>query len=204
MTPEELVGRYQDRVYGLSLRLTGNPADAADLSQDAWLKAIAALPGFRGEAEAGTWLHRIVVNTWKNRVASARERWRRSIAPLDGVLDPGGDPPPERELERREASAGFAEAMARVTPDERKVLELRELEEKSYAEIARAQSVPIGTVKSRLHRARESLRDYVLCLGLLTLALLLAGRALKPRLSNVFNQIMGMVSGAAQGVASPR
>ncbi len=204
MTPDELVGRYQDRVFGLSLRLTGNSADASDLAQDSMLKAVAALPRFRGEADPGTWLHRIVVNTWKNRLSSAPERWRRSCPPLDGVLDPGGDPAPEFELERREERARVADALAHGGPEERRMLELRELEDKSYEEIARAQGVPVGTVKSRLHRARESLRDYVLCLGLIVLAILVVGKTLKPQIANVFNQIMGMVSGAAQGVASPR
>lgn len=204
MTGDEFVGRYQDRLYALCLRLSGNPEDASDLAQDVLLKAIAALPGFRGEADPATWLYRIAVNTWKNRVASARERWRRSLKPLDGVLDLGGDLAPERELERRERSRELERALSSVPPDERSALLLREVEDKSYGEIAAIQSVPVGTVKSRLHRARESLREYVLCLGILALVLLLAGRAFKPSISNVFNQIMGTVSGAVQGVAEPR
>ncbi|MBI4348529.1 MAG: sigma-70 family RNA polymerase sigma factor [Elusimicrobia bacterium] len=204
MAPEELMTRYQDRVYAVCLRLAGNPPDASDLAQDVWLRALAALPGFRGEADPGTWLYRIAVNTWKNRVASAPERWRRACAPLDGAPDRGGDSSPALELERAERARALDRAIASVPPDERRALELRELEEKSYREIASIEGVPVGTVKSRIHRARASLRDYVLCLGFFVLAMLVLGRLFKPHVSNVFNQIMGMVSGAAQGVASPR
>lgn len=204
MAPEELVTRYQDRVYAVCLRLSGNSADASDLAQDVWVKALAALPGFRGEADPGTWLYRIAVNTWKNRVASAPERWRRACAALDGALDRGGDPSPDLEVERAERARALDRAIAAVGPVERQAFVLRELEDKSYAEIARLEGVPVGTVKSRLYRARASLREYVLCLGFMVLVLLVIGKMFKPHVANVLNQIMGMVSGAAQGVASPR
>ncbi|MBI5203024.1 MAG: sigma-70 family RNA polymerase sigma factor [Elusimicrobia bacterium] len=204
MTPQDLISGYQNRVYAVSLRLTGNPADASDLTQDVMLKAVAALSRFRGDSELSTWLYRIAVNTWKNRVSAAPERWRRSCPPLDAVPEPGGDSTPDGELEGREERSRAAEALARLSPEDRRVLELRELERMSYRQISRELGVPVGTVKSRLHRARESLREYVLGLGLLLVILLVAGKALKPQVSNVFNQIMGMVSGAAQGLSSPR
>lgn len=160
MTPDQLVEGYLDRVYALCLRLTGNSPDASDLAQDVMLKAIAGLPGFRGDADAGTWLFRIAVNAWKNRVASAPERWRKSLAPLDGFLDvPAGESPPDREMENREEAVALERALAGVAPEDRAALVLRELEDKSYEEIAGILGVPVGTVKSRLHRARAALAE---------------------------------------------
>lgn len=167
MTPDELVKRYLDRVYTLSLRLTGNPADASDLAQDAMLRGIQGLPGFRGEADPGTWLFRITVNLWKNRVSSAGERFRRRVgsleglSPEEGAVDaPSDEPPPDRGLERSEELAALEEALGRLEPEDRAALVLRELEERSYEEIAEILGVPLGTVKSRIHRARAGLAKF--------------------------------------------
>jgi len=163
MTPEELVRRHLDGVYGLALRLTGNPSDAWDLAQEAMLKAVRALPGFRGEAAPSTWLYRITVNAWKNKSQSALSKWWRSLASLDGLPDeassdpPGRDPAPDRELELLEERAAVERAMGSLAPEDRAALVLREMESKSYQEIADILGVPIGTVKSRLYRARSTL-----------------------------------------------
>lgn len=167
MTADELVERYLDRVYTLALRLTGNPADASDLAQDAMLRGLEGLPGFRGDADPGTWLFRITVNAWKNKVTSAGERFRRSAVPLDapspdgGPLDtPDREPPLDRGLESDEERAALEAALGALDPEDRAALVLRELEDKSYEEIAEILGVPVGTVKSRLHRARAGLAEH--------------------------------------------
>lgn len=153
LTPEELLRRVSDGVYALALRLTGNPADAWDLAQDALLRALRALPGFRGEADPKTWAYRITVNAWKNRVQSRGWRfWSRTLG-LEAVTR-AVEPPPEAELERGETAAAVARALERLAPEERAALSLRELEDRSYAEIAGILGIPVGTVKSRIHRAR--------------------------------------------------
>lgn len=146
-----------DGVYALALRLTGNTADAWDLAQDSLVRALRALAGFRGDADPRTWVYRITVNAWKNRLASAAERARRSSEPLDAPDRPelpGGDPPAEAALERDERKAALDRALAALEPADRAALQLREFDGLSYDDIASALDVPVGTVKSRLHRAR--------------------------------------------------
>jgi RNA polymerase sigma-70 factor, ECF subfamily len=163
MTPEELVRRHLDGVYGLALRLTGNAADAWDLAQEAMLKAVRALPGFRGDASPSTWLYRITVNAWKNKTQSALSKWWRTVASLDGAPDeasmdpPGREPGPDLELERREEREAVERALGALAPEDRAALVLREMEGKSYEEIAAILGVRLGTVKSRLYRARSTL-----------------------------------------------
>lgn len=165
---DEMVRRHLDAVYNLALRLTGNTADAWDLAQESMLRAVRALPGFRGESKVDTWLFRITVNAWKNRVQSRSGRWWSRLVSLDTSEDPeapaghspaGADPPPDHDLERAEARAAIESALRRLHPEERAVLVLRELEEKSYEDIALILNIPAGTVKSRLHRARKELAD---------------------------------------------
>lgn len=132
--------------YNLALRLTGNAADAEDLCQDALLRAVKGWPLFRGESDPGTWLYRIVVNAWKNGL-----RARRPTAPLDEEL------PARAPSGADEARDLIERALARLEPEERAVLVLRELDGRSYEEIAEVLDVPLGTVKSRLARARDAL-----------------------------------------------
>lgn len=163
LSADEFVRRTADGVYALALRLTGNAADAWDLAQDALLRAVRSLESFRGDADPRTWVYRITVNAWKNRVASAGERLRRAQTPLepgdgrDGPELPGGDPPADVPLERDEAAEAVRKAVAALEPEDRACLQLREFDGLSYEEIARALDVPVGTVKSRLHRARLTL-----------------------------------------------
>ena len=164
--PEELVRKYAQLVYNLSLRLTGRPLDAEDLAQEALARAIKALPSFRGEADPGTWIYRITVNSWKNRVRAEKRRrfWR--IFSLDHREDdedepldpPAGDPPLDSGLEQDERKRLLESALAGLEPEDRAILVLRELDERSYEDIAQILSLPLGTVKSRLSRARDALR----------------------------------------------
>lgn len=163
LSADELVRRTSDGVYALALRLTGNAADAWDLAQDAMVRAVRSLGSFRGDADPKTWAYRITVNAWKNRVASAGERLRRESGPLEGpdgapaVGLPTGDPPADEPLERGEEAQAVRRAVAALDPVDRAALQLREFDDMSYDQIAEALDVPIGTVKSRLHRARLSL-----------------------------------------------
>lgn len=160
LTADELYRRTSDGAYALALRLAGNPADAWDLAQDALARAVRALPDFRGDSDPRTWVYRIVVNAWKNRAASSGERARRASEPLDDEGRPelaANDPPVDAGLERSEEARAVRAAVAALEPEDRACLQLREFDGMSYEEIAAALEAPVGTVKSRLHRARLAL-----------------------------------------------
>ncbi len=151
--------------YALALRLTGNATEAEDLAEEALIKAVKGLPGFRGGADAGVWVYRIVVNCWKNQLRSPRFAfWRklRGFYSKDGeelVVDPSDPAPgPEPQLEALARTEAFEKAMGSLEPQDRAILILRELDGRSYAEIAEIFSIPDGTVRSRLSRAREKMR----------------------------------------------
>ena len=168
MTPmdgDELIRRYGRVVYNLALRLTGNPAEAGDLAQDSLVKALKGLPSFRGD-NAGVWIYRITVNAWKNflRAKDARRTTRFFSADGEGVESEPGDiassePGPEALAAAGDEKVRIERALKRLTPEERAVLVLRELDGLSYAEVAEALDLPLGTVKSRLVRARTVLAD---------------------------------------------
>lgn len=165
MTPEELVSRYSDMAYALALRLTGNAADAEDLAEEALIKALRGLPGFRGDCDAGVWVYKIVMNCWRNQLRSPRLAfWRRlrGFYGKDGEapeLDPPDPAPgPERAAEDAARRESFEKALAALEPEDRAILTLREVDGRGYADIAEALSVPVGTVRSRLSRARGKLR----------------------------------------------
>ncbi|MFI5346867.1 MAG: sigma-70 family RNA polymerase sigma factor [Elusimicrobiota bacterium] len=155
-------------VYNLALRLTGNRADAEDLAQDALLRAIKALPRFRGESLASTWAYRITVNAWKNRVRAEKRRkfWRTVTLGLvsgedgeDEIRDiKADDPPLDADLAKAEKAAAVQKALLTLDGDDRAIVILREIEEKSYEEIGSVLGLPQGTVKSRLFRARAKLK----------------------------------------------
>jgi RNA polymerase sigma-70 factor (ECF subfamily) len=161
---EELVRLYQDKIYALAWQLSGNQADAEDLAQEAFVKAYYALKGFRHEADFGTWLHRITVNQWIN--FKRRERPALSLdAPVqtgDGEvrreLAAASEEPPEA-LERKEFQRFVRRALGEISPEHRVVLVLREMHGMSYEEIARVLGCSLGTVKSRVSRARTALKE---------------------------------------------
>lgn len=166
MSPEELIEKYSDLAYGLALRLTGNAADAEDLAEEALIKAMKGLPGFRGDSDPGVWVSRIVANCWKNQLRSPRLAfWRRlgGFYPADGgeqaVDPPDPAPGPELQLEGAARREAFEKVLNALEPQDRAIVILRELDGRSYAEIAGILSVPEGTVRSRLSRARAKLRE---------------------------------------------
>jgi RNA polymerase sigma-70 factor (ECF subfamily) len=165
---DQFIEKHAVLVYNLALRLTGNRVDAEDLAQDALLRAVKALPGFRGESLASTWVYRITVNAWKNRVRSEKRRafWKTVTLGFGGgdsdddkVRElPADDPPADAGLEKEERAAAVQKALLALEPDDRAIVVLREVEEKSYEEIGAALELPQGTVKSRLFRARAKLK----------------------------------------------
>ena len=161
-----LVERHQDRVYGLSFRLCrGDRHSAEELAQEAFLRALRGITEFRGEAAFSTWMHRIVLNLHLNRESSLAGRARRRQLSLGGsrhddeppvvVAAPGRRPDDlageNEQLEQLRA------AFDELDEPRRLVVLLRDVEGKSYEEIAELIGVPIGTVRSRLARAREEL-----------------------------------------------
>lgn len=157
----ELVRRYQNRLYPTLLRLTGSPEDASDLLQDAFLRAYEKLDRFQGESSFYTWIYRIAVN-----VALSDRRRRKVRGRSAGSLDWETAQPledatltdPSLPLERAERDERIVEALNRLQPEHRAVVVLKDLDGQRYDEIASLLKIPIGTVRSRLHRARSELR----------------------------------------------
>jgi len=150
---DELVGVYQDRIYHLAYRITGNHADAQDAAQDAFVKAYLSLGTFRAQAAFSTWLHRIAVNA---AVDMTRRRGKRAALAPD-LATPAADPLADG-AERVEIQQRIHRAIAALPVEQRAVVVLRDVQGCSYEEIAEVVKVPIGTVRSRLSRARETLR----------------------------------------------
>ncbi len=164
----EFLASQAPLVYNLALRLVGNAADAEDLAQDALIRALKALPNFRAESSLSTWVYRITVNTWKNRVRSEKRRGLWKMLPLSFFAGEDEDQecsfkddskPLDCGLETTEAGAAVQKALLELDPESRAVVVLREIKGQSYQEIAAALEIPEGTVKSRLSRARDTLKD---------------------------------------------
>lgn len=159
----ELVRRYQDRLFNAVLRVVDNADDALDVVQDSFVNAYSSLASFKGDAEFYTWLYRIAFNT-----AISARRKRRSLISLEAGRDGEGaiDPPdpsdenrPGAALERSEDEAALQDALNRLSHEHRVVLVLKDIEGLKYEQIADVLDVPIGTIRSRIHRARLELRD---------------------------------------------
>lgn len=149
-----LVARHRDRAWAVALRTLGDPTDAADAVQEAFVKAYRTLGAFRGEAQFTTWLHRIVVNACLDAMRRARAR---PSSPLDeraaAVADPA-DP-----IGRAELGQDVGAALTRISPDQRAAIVLVDVEGYSVDEAAALLGVPAGTVKSRCHRGRAHLAE---------------------------------------------
>jgi RNA polymerase sigma-70 factor (ECF subfamily) len=158
-----LVRKYQFKIIKLISRYVHDPNEAMDVAQEAFLKAYRALPGFRGESAFYTWLYRIAINTAKNYlVAQGRRPPGSDIDAQDAEQYEGQSllkeyETPERLLLKDEIEATVFKAIEELPEDLRTAITLRELEGMSYEEIAQAMGCPIGTVRSRIFRARESI-----------------------------------------------
>jgi len=164
---EELVRLYQNRVYALCVQLAGNHYDAQDLAQEAFIRAYRSLGGFRNEADFGTWMHRIAVNIWLN--TRRKNNARQAILYLDEPYQDGDggevrreiaaeDGDPLQLLEEKEYRGLVRAALGELSEEHRAVLVLREIEGYSYEEVSQMLGCSLGTVKSRLSRAREAMR----------------------------------------------
>ena len=161
-----LVALHEGLVYNLAARMLGDPEEAKDVSQDVFLQVYRMLPRFEGRSSLKTWIYRIVVNQCRNRQRWWRRRRRDKALPLEELTASESvqlaAPPaegPEQKVARREESRRVQGALLKLSLDHRAVLLLREVEELSGAEIAEALGVAEGTVKSRLARARDALRQ---------------------------------------------
>ena len=160
---EALVLENQTQVYNLCLKMTGSEEDAFDLSQEAFLKAFNNLDKFRGDSKFSVWLYRLTSNICIDFIRKKRRRQETSLSveDEDGAEDelqlPDERFSPETELERKELRRAVDDGLRQLPADYRNILVLRELNGLSYDEIAQALEMEVGTVKSRIFRARKKL-----------------------------------------------
>lgn len=163
---EELVSRYERKIYTVAYRLISNPDDASELTQEAFLKAFQGIKNFRGEASFQTWLCRIVTNVCRDEL---RKRYRKPVDWLEEkiTLDegevtrqvPSKEPGPEEVYEQKELQERLQDLIATLSPEFRLALVLRDIQGFSYEEIAEHLDCSLGTVKSRINRARNYLKE---------------------------------------------
>lgn len=166
---ERLVCERTNDIYGVLLRLTQDPEEARDLTQETFLQAFRYISNFRGESDLRTWLYRIAINQARNRSRWWRRRFRLSTVSLDSSTDDEHDAlnltladsraaSPERTALEREREHALFAALDKLSQAHREIVILRDIEGLSYEEVASATGVSVGTVKSRLSRARAELK----------------------------------------------
>lgn len=152
---DEIVTRHERRVFAIAIRICRHQEDARDVTQDVFITALRTLGGFRGDAQLSTWLHRVTVNASLDLV---RRRSRREGPAVEEMSDqPADEPGPESEAIDSVRAREVHLALGRLAPDQRAVIVLHDLQGFDYSEVAATLEVPVGTVKSRLHRARLAL-----------------------------------------------
>lgn len=158
-----LVRRYQHRVVALVSRYVGDWSEAQDVAQDAFIRAYRAIGSFRGDAQFYTWLHRIAINTAKNHLQAMKRRPPNADIDVgdaehfDAALQMRDTDTPERELLRNEVEQAVMRSVNALPRELRLAITLREVDGLSYDEIAQRLDCPIGTVRSRIFRAREAI-----------------------------------------------
>lgn len=161
----DLVKEHQDRVYDFCFRMLSDREEALELVQEIFVSVHQALPGFRFDSKLSTWIYRISKNHCLNRLKYLQRRGRGKSDDVDHVseaalADAVGTPQkPDEALEAEHERAMVQRAIARLEPDQRALVALRDIEGLSYEEIVDITDLPLGTVKSRLHRARERLAE---------------------------------------------
>ena len=164
----QLVLAHQNKVFSLCVHMMGNREEAEDMAQEAFLKAWRSLDSFHGESSFATWMHRLTTNLCLDYLRKQTRRQNISVAvSLDDEeaaftepADPGSDP--QQELEKRERQRAVEKALRELPEHQRRALVMREVSGLSYQEIADALELDLGTVKSRIARAREALRKRLL------------------------------------------
>ncbi|MDX2441281.1 MAG: sigma-70 family RNA polymerase sigma factor [Desulfobacterales bacterium] len=165
---DELVLSHKDKVFNLCYWFVGDYQDANDLAQDVFFKAFKALKNFRFESAFSTWIYRIAVNTCKNRLKSFQYRLKKKFVHLNNTAAAKNNPgveiadessSPEIELGRKEKSRLIQTAINSLPTEKKAVVVLRDIEGLSYEEISSVTGFNLGTVKSKLARARQDLRE---------------------------------------------
>lgn len=165
---ETLVLEYEKNVYNIALRMTGNSEDAGDMTQEAFIKAYNSLQSFRGDSKFSVWLYRIVSNVCLDFLRSKNRRPTVSLSVEDddgedAQLDVADESQsPELLLDRKLTRDSVRRGLDSLPPDYRQILLLREIQGLSYDEIAQALSLEVGTVKSRIFRARKRLCTFLI------------------------------------------
>lgn len=168
----EIMTRYRDRIFSVAFALLRNRADAEEIAQDTFIRAHRGLARFRGDSSLATWLHRIAVNLARNRYWYFFRRRRHATLSLDSELEPGANATfadliateaaePARAVVTEEFTTLVADCMEKLDARQREILTLRNLLNRSYQEIAAVLGINVGTVKSRIARARTSLRALI-------------------------------------------
>jgi RNA polymerase sigma-70 factor (ECF subfamily) len=166
---DQLVIRHKDRIFNLCCRFLGDYEEANDSAQEAFVKAYDSLNAFRLESAFSTWLYRIAVNTCKNKLGSSAYKAKRKTVSLDNPGDPSdgplpmeipnGDPSPLARMEEKEKMALLQRALDTLPGEFKMAVTLRDVEGLSYEDIAEITGLNLGTVKSRIARARTDLRN---------------------------------------------
>lgn len=168
----EIVERYGDRIYNLTYRMLGSREEAEDVSQEVFITVFKSIDSFRGDSKFSTWLYRIAVNHCKNRIKYLARRHDRDQSEYEeemlreqaagAATAPNPAPRPDTQLEGVELEQIMQRCIALLDEEHRAVIVLRDVEDLSYEEICAITNLPIGTVKSRLHRARLALKKMML------------------------------------------
>jgi len=163
---DQLIHRYEGKIYSVAYRFMGNHADAGDLAQDTFIRMYQALPGFRGDSSFATWLYRIAANACRDEL---RKRQRRRSVSMDEMIEASpanipaaaGEYSPEETVQRHETQRQVQECLNRLSDDHRLILVMREIQGLSYEEISGMLDCSLGTVKSRISRARNALKERI-------------------------------------------
>jgi RNA polymerase sigma-70 factor (ECF subfamily) len=156
---EEAMTKFGRQTYNYAYRLTGNEADARDLSQEAFIRVFRAWQSFRPGTSFLAWIYRIVTNLYRDELRRRKGIFAQPL-PEDNQGQDGGAPrhDPIEAMHERQMSAVMERALGRLTPEQRTVILLADVEDYSYQDIANVIGCSIGTIRSRLHRARAQLR----------------------------------------------
>lgn len=156
---EMLVRRHEKTIFNLVYRMLGDYDEAAEVSQEVFLSAYRAIGQFRGDANFSTWLYRIALNHTSTRRKTLIRRQQRNVAIEDTEPVRDLQPGPAEAMEKKEIRERVQRALNSLEPDDATVILLRDLQDIPYEEVARLLEIPVGTVKSRLHRARQALKS---------------------------------------------